>query len=127
MADYPNHPAGRFFIAMIDWWKILLDLDVETYDEQFYQKIEDVIYNCEQILEKNPKNIDALFFKGGAIGFRGRLRAYSESWLKAADDGREALPIVEQASLSDPNNVDVQLGFGIYNYYAEVIPTNTHY
>jgi len=122
MADYPNHPAGRFFIAMIDWWKVLLDLDVETYDEKFYQRIEDVIYNCEQILEKNPKNIDALFFKGGAIGFRGRLRAYRESWLKAADDGREALPIVEQASILDPNNVDVQLGFGIYNYYAEVIP-----
>jgi len=50
MAEYPNHPAGRFFIAMIDWWKILLDLDVETYDELFYQKIEDVIYDCE----KNP-------------------------------------------------------------------------
>jgi tetratricopeptide (TPR) repeat protein len=81
-----------------------------------------VIYNCEQILDKDPNNVDALFFKGGAIGFRGRLRAYRESWLKAADDGREALPIVEQASLLDPNNVDVQLGFGIYNYYAEVIP-----
>ena len=122
MADYPNHPAGRFFIAMIDWWKILLDLDVEKYDELFYQKIEDVIYNCEQILDKDPNNVDALFFKGGAIGFRGRLRAYRESWLKAADDGREALPIVEQASLLDPNNLDVQLGFGIYNYYADVIP-----
>ena len=122
MADYPDHPAGRFFLAMIDWWRILLDLDVETYDEIFFQKIEDVIYNCEQILDKDPNNVDALFFKGGAIGFRGRLRAYRESWLKAADDGREALPIVEQASLLDPNNVDVQLGFGIYNYYADVIP-----
>lgn len=122
MADYPDHPAGRFFLAMIDWWRILLDLDVETYDELFFQKIEDVIYNCEQILDKDPNNIDALFFKGGAIGFRGRLRAYRESWLKAADDGREALPIVEQASVLDPNNVDVQLGFGIYNYYADVIP-----
>jgi len=122
MADYPDHPAGRFFLAMIDWWRILLDLDVETYDELFFQKIEDVIYNCEQILDKEPNNVDALFFKGGAIGFRGRLRAYRESWLKAADDGREALPIVEQASILDPNNFDVQLGFGIYNYYADVIP-----
>ena len=61
-------------------------------------------------------------FKGGAIGFRGRLRAFRESWLKAADDGREALPIVEEAASLDPNNMDVQLGFGIYNYYAAVIP-----
>ncbi|MBE0539223.1 MAG: tetratricopeptide repeat protein [Ignavibacterium sp.] len=122
MADYPQQPAGRFFIAMIDWWKILLDPDNETYDEIFFQKIEDVIYQCDQILDKNPKNVDALFFKGGSIGFRGRLRAFRESWLKAADDGREALPIVEHAASLDPNNMDVQLGFGIYNYYAEVIP-----
>lgn len=122
MADYPKHPAGRFFIAMIDWWKILLDPDNESYDEIFFQKLEDVIYQCDQILDKNPKDVDALFFKGGSIGFRGRLRALRESWLKAADDGREALPIVEEAASLDPNNMDVQLGFGIYNYYAGVIP-----
>lgn len=122
MTDYPKHPAGRFFLAMIDWWKIMLDPDNESYDEKFFQKIEDVIYQCDQILKKNPKDIDALFFKGGSIGFRGRLRAFRESWLKAADDGREALPIVEEAAALDPDNMDVQLGFGIYNYYADVIP-----
>jgi tetratricopeptide (TPR) repeat protein len=122
IADYPENPAGRFFLAMIDWWKILLDLDVETYDDLFFQKLEDVIFQCDEILKKDPKNVDALFFKGGSIGFRGRLRAYRESWLKAADDGREALPIVERASNLDPSNLDVQLGFGIYNYYASVIP-----
>ncbi len=124
IADYPEDPAGRFFLAMIDWWKILLDLDVETYDDIFFQKLEDVIFQCDGILKKDPANVDALFFKGGAIGFRGRLRAYRESWLKAADDGREALPIVERASILDPSNLDVQLGFGIYNYYASVIPND---
>lgn len=122
IADYPQQPAGRFFLAMIDWWKILLDPDNESYDEIFFQKLEDVIYQCNQLLDKNPKDVDALFFKGGSIGFRGRLRAFRESWLKAADDGREALPIVEEAASLDPNNMDVQLGFGIYNYYADVIP-----
>ncbi len=122
IADYPNQPAGRFFLAMIDWWKILLDPDNESYDEIFFLKLEDVIYQCDQILDKNPGEVDALFFKGGSIGFRGRLHAFRESWLKAADDGREALPIVEQAASLDPKNMDVQLGFGIYNYYAAVIP-----
>lgn len=122
MADYPNHPAGRFFLAMIDWWKILLDVDNESYDDMFFARLEDVIFMCDEILEKDPENVDALFFKGGAIGFRGRLRALRESWIKAADDGREALPIVNRAYKINPNNVDVQLGFGIYNYYASVIP-----
>lgn len=122
IADYPEHPAGRFFLAMIDWWRILLNPDDESHDEIFFQKLEDVIYQCDQILDNNPDDVDALFFKGGSIGFRGRLRSLRESWLKAADDGREALPIVQKASTLDPKNVDVQLGFGIYDYYASVIP-----
>lgn len=122
IADYPKHPAGRFFLAMIDWWKIMLDPDNETYDDVFYQKLEDVIYQCDEILKKNPDNFDALFFKGGSIGFRGRLRAFRDSWLKAADDGREALPIVQKAAEIDSTNFDVQLGFGIYDYFAEVMP-----
>lgn len=122
IADYPDKPAGRFFLAMVDWWKILINPDNESLDDIFFQKLEDVIYQCDEILDKDPNNVDALFFKGGAIGFRGRLRAYRESWIKAADDGREALPIVEHAYKLDPNNFDVQLGFGIYNYYASVIP-----
>jgi len=122
IAAYPNRPAGKFFYAMIDWWKIILAPDNESYDDIFYQKLERVINQCDDLLDKNPENIDALFFKGGAIGFRGRLRAYRESWLKAAGDGREALPIVEEAAKLDPKNVDVKLGFGIYNYYVAVLP-----
>ncbi len=127
LTDFPENPAGRFFLAMVDWWKILLDVDNESFDMMFFQKIEDVIFHCDQILKKDKKNIDAYFFKGGAIGFRGRLRALRDSWLKAADDGREALPIVEYASKLDPNNQDVQLGFGIYSYYASVIPEQYPY
>ncbi len=122
IADYPEMPQGRFFLAMVDWWKILLNPDNESYDDVFYQKVEDVIYQCDQILKQNPNDVNALFFKGGAIGFRGRLRAFRDSWLKAADDGRIALPIVEHAAKLDPKNIDVQLGFGIYDYYAAVIP-----
>jgi tetratricopeptide (TPR) repeat protein len=120
--EFPNHPAGRFFFAMIDWWKIILSEENEEQDDQFYDKINETVDFCDEILDKDPNNVDALFFKGGAIGFRGRLRVMRESWFKAADDGREALPIVEHAAKLDPKNVDVKLGFGIYNYLAAVIP-----
>ncbi len=121
-ADYPNHPAGIFFIAMIDWWKIILDASTEEHDESFLNKIEDVITQCDRILDNKPDDVDALFFKGGAIGFRGRLSSLRNSWLSAAGDGKEALPLVERAAELDPDNIDVKLGFGIYNYYAAVIP-----
>lgn len=119
---YPDKPQGKFFFAMVDWWKIMLDPDNEKYDDDFIDKLDSVIDQCDEILDKDENNLDAIFFKGGALGFRGRLRAFRESWFKAASDAREALPLVERAAKLDPQNVDVKLGFGIYDYYAAVIP-----
>jgi tetratricopeptide (TPR) repeat protein len=120
--EYPKHPSSRFFFAMIDWWEIILSEENEELDDRFYDKIEETVDFCDEILDDNPDDVDAMFFKGGAIGFRGRLNVMRENWFSAANDGREALPLVEHAYELDPTNVDVQLGFGIYNYLAAVIP-----
>ncbi len=120
--EYPAHPSGKFFKAMITWWRILLDIDNESFDDKFYEQLEEVIDISDKILDKNDKNTDAMFFKGGALGFRGRLRAIRESWFKAALDGKDGLALVFKSYNANPNNVDIQLGFGIYHYYAEVIP-----
>ncbi|HEX9615093.1 MAG TPA: hypothetical protein VGA55_06285 [Bacteroidota bacterium] len=118
----PDHPAGYFFRAMTQWWRILAEYDNESQDDRFYDMLENVIEMCDEQLEKNPDDITALFFKGGSLGFRGRLRANRGNWFGAAKDGLAALPIVQQAYKLDPENYDVLLGIGIYNYYAEVIP-----
>ncbi|GBD90617.1 hypothetical protein BMS3Abin04_01334 [bacterium BMS3Abin04] len=120
--EYPHHPAGKFFDAMIIWWKIVLDKDNEEYDDLFIDKLDSVIDMCDSILNEDPNNIDAMFFKGGSLGFEGRLYALRKKWFDAALSGKDALPLVYRVYEVDPNNKDVQLGFGIYNYYAEAIP-----
>jgi len=107
---------------MIDWWRILLNTTIEKYDEGFLSKLNAIIEKCDLILEKDKNNAEVLFFKGGAIGFRGRLRALRQSWIKAADDGRLALPIIKKVTSLEPNNYDAIFGLGIYNYYASILP-----
>lgn len=119
---YPSHPAGKFFLGMIEWWKILIDIDDESRDDIFIRKMDEVIDLCDSLLEVNENDVSALFFKGGALGFQGRLRANRSSWIKAANDGRLALPIVQRAFKLAPDNYDILLGIGIYNYYASTIP-----
>jgi len=119
----PDHPAGYFFQAMTQWWRILSNFDDESHDRQFYDSLEKVVEMCEQRLDKNENDVTALFFKGGAVGFRGRLRANRGTWLAAAKDGLVALPAVRKAFRLEPENYDVLLGMGIYNYYADVIPS----
>jgi tetratricopeptide (TPR) repeat protein len=119
----PVDPAGYFFLAMVRWWMIMIDIDDERYDREFYDALDGVVGMCDSLLEKNRDDVNAIFFKGGAIGFKGRLKFHRSDYLGAANAGRKALPLVREALDLDPGNSDVLLGAGIYNYYAEVIPS----
>jgi len=119
---YPEHPGGHFFLAMVDWMSILVNMEDTSLDDRFFDQLEKVIDLSDDILKERSHDISALFFKGGAIGFRGRLRAHRGAWVRAANDGRRALPIVRRAQQLVPDNADIYLGMGIYNYYAAVIP-----
>ena len=118
----PGDPAGYFFQAMVRWWMIMIDIDDTRYDAEFYAALDGVIAMCDSLLERNRDDVNAIFFKGGAIGFEGRLKFHRNDYLGAANAGRKALPLVREIQDLDPSNSDVLLGAGIYNYYADVIP-----
>ena len=118
----PRNPAGYFFDALVEWWKINLDKTDESRDEEFYERIEKVVDVADEILDENEYDVNALFYKGGALGYRGLVRSLRDSWLKAAEDGKEALNLLKIASDLNPANKDALLGIGIYNYFAEYVP-----
>jgi tetratricopeptide (TPR) repeat protein len=118
----PKDPAGHFFLAMVTWWRIQSDITNEELDEAFLDSLNMVIDLCDELLDINDNDTHALFFKGGAIGFKGRLKFHRKDYLGAAAAGKDALPLVQDAIAADPKNYDVYLGTGIYNYYADVIP-----
>lgn len=119
---YPEKPAGVFMEAMTLWWEIMLDLQKDEMDDLFYDKIDEVVDFCDGILDENELDSDALFFKGGALGFRGLLNSIRQNWFEAAGDGADALPLVNKVYEIDSTNIDVRLGFGIYNYFAAALP-----
>ena len=123
----PAHPAGRFFLAMTDWWRILIDIENTRYDTRFFAELDGVVDLCDSLLDIDKNNVTAIFFKGGAIGFEGRLRFHRDDYLAAANAGRKALGIIRDAESLDPGNADILLGAGMYNYYADVLPKEYPY
>lgn len=119
---HSNNPEGYFFLAMLDYWKILLNKKDEAYDDEFNERIKKVIDVSDKILDKNENDFNAIFYKGGALGYRGLLRSIRESWLKAAEDGKEALNLFHTAIELQPDNKEALFGIGIYNYFADFIP-----
>jgi hypothetical protein len=118
----PANPMGYFFLAMVSWWQVLVDLDSIEHDQAFYARLDECIQACDRKLEQDPMDFDAILFKGGAIGFRGRLRGDRGEYLSAAADGIKCLPLLQKSRQLEPTNKDILFGQGIYNYFAEVIP-----
>lgn len=117
-----NNPAGYFFIAMVDWWRININRENDSLDEKFLKEVDKAIEVADERLDRNEFDDNAMFYKGGALGYRGLLRSLRESWLKAAEDGREALNLLQKANEVNKNNKDVLFGVGLYNYFADYIP-----
>jgi len=118
----PSNPSGYFFLTMVDWWKINVDRENEFLDDEFEKRVDKVIEVCDVKLDKNENDDMAMFYKGGALGYRGLVNSIRESWLKAAEDGKEALNLLQQAHELNKNNKEVIFGVGLYNYFADYIP-----
>ena len=121
-ARYPNHPVGPFLKGLNIWWEILLDLTDTSHDEAFFDAMDETIERSEAILDEDPDDFDATFFKGAALGFRGRLRSNRGNWFKAALDGKKAISYVREVAQQAPENDDYVFGKGMYDYYAAIIP-----
>lgn len=119
---FPQHPVGPFLQALNTWWIILLDLSDTTHDAAFYAAMDEVIRRSDRLLRRDADHFDAMFFKGAALGFRGRLRSNRGDWLQAGRDGLRAMDYVLAVAKKDPRNADYIFGKGIYDYYAAVVP-----
>jgi hypothetical protein len=120
----PKDPQANFFGVLDNWWKINLDRRNESLDETFNQKVDGTIKICEVILDDKPEDISAMLYKGAALGYRGLVKSLRESWISAADDGKQALNLMDKILEINPANSEASLGIGIYNYFADYVPTN---
>ncbi|HEX7071218.1 MAG TPA: hypothetical protein VF190_10445 [Rhodothermales bacterium] len=119
--QYPRHPIGPFLRALNTWWEILIDLSDTSRDDEFYSAMGEVIKRSDALLDRDRSDFDAFFFKGAALGFRGRLRSNRGDWFRAAMDGKRAMDYVLAVARKDPHNPDYIFGKGIYDYYAAVV------
>lgn len=121
-SQFPLNQSGYFLEAVSYWWKILMYVESREYDKPFLKSIDKVLDKCDKALETAASDIGALFFKGAALGYRGRFYSQREEWVKAALDGHQAYKILEKALAIAPNNRDMLFGIGYYNYFSIVLP-----
>lgn len=117
---HPDHPVGSFLQGLTTWWRVLLDLTDTSHDERFHAQMEEVVERANAMLEENPDDRDATFFKAAALGFQGRLHSNRSEWWGAANAARRALGPVLDLVERNPQNADFAFGKGIYDYYTSL-------
>ncbi len=120
--QYPQHPAGPFLKALSRWWLILANVGDTAIDDVFHQEMTQVSQRSDRMLARNPNSYDAVLFKGMAVGFRSRLYANRSEWIKSFKYGKEAVDYVTRAAQIAPENNDYYFGWGVYDYFADILP-----
>lgn len=124
---YKWHPLPYFLVGLAEWWKIVPNPKVKTYDEKFLAYMDSSILIAENLYKNYPEyKIEAAFFLAAAHGFKGEL--YSDldrkNWMKAASEGKAALKYLEICREKKDLSPELLFGDGLYNYFREWVPEN---
>lgn len=124
---YPWHPLPYFLLGLSEWWKIMPDTKVKTYDEKFLAYMDSSILTADNLYSKHPEyRIEASFFLAAAYGFKGRLYSDEErkNWTKAASAGKSALNYLEISKKQNHLSPELLFGDALYNYFSVWVPEN---
>ena len=105
------------------WWRIQIDPDSRTLDEEFSTAVERAIRTTAAWTVRAPDAAEAWFYLGGAYAARVQWLVLREERLAAARDGKRIKDALERALVLDPGLDDAYFGIGLYRYYADVAPT----
>ncbi len=123
----PADPAGPLFLAGLSWVQYAQTFDVVKgggeLEKEFLKHTAETIRRGAARLRANPADAEALMWLGAAWGYRGRWKVLEQSWLSAARLGLKGYRYLQKAVAADPALHDAYLGLGIYEYYADTMPS----
>lgn len=117
--DYPSNPNGHFFLALTYRWLTRIDPSSSTYQRQFEKTMRRSISVAQSLLDKKKKDVEAMLYLAASYGYRAEYYQFlKHDWNNAYDDGVKMRKYLEKAEKFPRTTVDVELGYGLYNYYA---------
>jgi tetratricopeptide (TPR) repeat protein len=143
VAIAPDRPSGYLYVSNCMWLEMLNktrrlqtnlysddsffadtkeEVDKE-FDAAYRAMIDKAIKAAEKKLKANPKDVDAMYYKGAA---HGALAAYeatvTRAFLSALRNSNKSVDLHEEVLKLDPKFADANLSIGLYNYVVGSLP-----
>lgn len=114
----PSKPIGYFYLAMVTWSRLASGFWSRETVGEYKERIDRAIQVAKSHIDKNIADSYEFFYLGGALGYKGRFEMMKENWLSSFFLARSAIDAFRTCLKMDPNNKDVLLGFGTFDYYT---------
>ncbi len=121
---YNTHPLPYFLLGLNEWWKIMPNPEIETYDDIFLNYMDSSIIMAEKLYDVDSTKVEGAFFLSAAYGFKARLHSDRSNWLRAATYGNKSLNYLEDCRSKDDLSPELMFGDGLYNYFSVWIRDN---
>jgi len=115
--------ACRVLRAAALWWQILQDWDDRSHDAQLLGLANETIAAADVWVTREPRRAEAWFYLGAAYAVRLQWRGQRGDRLTAARDGKRVKDALERAIALEPGLDDAYFGVGLYQYYADIMPS----
>ena len=113
-----NDPTPYFYHAMVTWSRLASGFWNRKYVDQYGERIEKTISVAKTKIKNGNGDSYTYFYLGGALGFKGRFALMERKWFSSLNMAFKAIDALKTCQRMDPENKDVLLGLGIFDYYT---------
>ena len=118
ITEFPHRPIGYFYLAMVTWSKLASGSWSPEIVNEYKERIDTTIQIANIRIENDVADSFDFFYLGGALGFKGRFELMKGKWISSFFAASNAVEALKTCLNMDPNNRDVLLGLGIFDYYT---------
>jgi tetratricopeptide (TPR) repeat protein len=118
IAGSPDKPIGYFYLAMVTWSRMTTGFWCPSTVMEYKIRIDRAIEVAKSRVENNSMDCYDFFYLGGALGFKGRFELMQTKWFSAFSLAVKAVKALKTCQKMAPENRDVLLGLGIFDYYT---------
>lgn len=115
----PNDPGAYFYLAMVTWSRLVTGFWSPEYVQEYGKRTDRAIGVAQTQIESEKSDSFTYFYLGGALGFKGRFKLMQKKYLSSFFLAVDAIDALNTCLSLDPNNKDVLLGLGIFDYYTD--------
>ena len=118
IAGSPDKPIGYFYLAMVTWSRMTTGFWSPSTVMEYKVRIDRAIEIAESRIENNSMDCYDFFYLGGALGFKGRFELMETKWFSSFSLAVKAVKALKTCQKMAPENRDVLMGLGIFDYYT---------